>query len=365
MKIKPNNAYRNSFTVLMIVVAISGCITVPHIDSRLRGVSIDALDLGMSRAKILGNFGSPAAYTIDGQYFLYWTVTTTDWYLLVIGPEVGSFPTGTGISHGMALIAFDHSNLVKNIELHECGNDRAENICEKKPSNALWPMIEKVMGEDRAQQYKKTTELIELRSKPLVQAISNGNLEEIRHQIEQGADLGTIVNERTPLHWAIVQNSFGAVEILVTNGAPVDAPDFNGLTPLHVAAGLGQTAVVELLLTKGADLNLSNVYGETALHLAARNGDTDMAELLISNGALVNAGDGETGTPLHYAIRANQPVIVKQLLASGGHIDAMIKFQGTGNLTALELAEKMGLDDMLDLLEEYGRLNNEEKSSAD
>ena len=58
-----------------------------------------------------------------------------------------------------------------------------------------------------------------------------------------------------------------------------------GDTPLHEAAYHGQTEVLELLLKQGADINAKDRFGKTPLHWAAKNGKTEVVELLLKNGA--------------------------------------------------------------------------------
>lgn len=70
------------------------------------------------------------------------------------------------------------------------------------------------------------------------------------------------------------------------------------ITPLHLAARTGQKTVAELLLADGADVNAADESDETPLHLAAASGHLDMVLLLISHGANVNALDEDDATPL-------------------------------------------------------------------
>ena len=75
----------------------------------------------------------------------------------------------------------------------------------------------------------------------------------------------------------------------------------SGETPLHWAARFGQSQVAELLIAEGADVNAKNVVGQTPLHWAAMAGHKEIIELLIAAGAEVNAKTKRGDTPLDLA----------------------------------------------------------------
>jgi ankyrin repeat protein len=90
--------------------------------------------------------------------------------------------------------------------------------------------------------------------------------------------------------------------------------------PLISAAGAGENDAVELLLNNGADVNAVDGFGRTALWHVALGGHADTARLLISRGANVNAPNGNYSrgtTPLEKAIEEEEQDVVEVLLANG------------------------------------------------
>src|ERR1035438_7582111 len=104
------------------------------------------------------------------------------------------------------------------------------------------------------------------------------------------------------IHDAAANGDLGTVKALL-KGNP-GLVDKSGMTPLHWAAARGHKDVAELLLANGADVNAKNTgttglnTGLTPLHYAAGSGHKDVAELLLANKADVNAKSDRV-TPLH------------------------------------------------------------------
>lgn len=99
-----------------------------------------------------------------------------------------------------------------------------------------------------------------------------------------------------------------------------------GWTVLHSAVNRGRRKIANLLLRNGANVDAANIYGETSLHWTTVNGNhlkwqpfecyvllniintpshqlghERIAQLLISSGANVNAMTVFYRTPLHWA----------------------------------------------------------------
>jgi ankyrin repeat protein len=123
-------------------------------------------------------------------------------------------------------------------------------------------------------------------------------------------------NGLTPLHYAALSGQYAVAELLVKQGATIDAKDHKfGWTPLHCAAENGQTSVIQLLLENGAKVEeTDDKVGWTPLHFAAMNGHKAAVEMLIGGEADMNKKDKNRWTPLHFAAINGHGPVVKELL---------------------------------------------------
>ena len=112
----------------------------------------------------------------------------------------------------------------------------------------------------------------------------------------------------TPLHCAAIQGQKRITQILIANGADVNATNKAGLTPLMCAMnGLGDyKEVAEILIAHGANINAKDSAGRTPLHIAVFNGQPTMVMLLLAKGANVNAKMNNGETPLDFATSLSQ-----------------------------------------------------------
>jgi len=131
------------------------------------------------------------------------------------------------------------------------------------------------------------------------------NIESVKQALNDGADVNAKPWGSTPLYEAALYGEKEIAELLIANGADVNAKDHREQTPLHLAASLGYKGIVELLITKGADVNAKIVEdakdplrgvtedkdGNTPLDEAISNDETETADLLRKHG-------GKTGEEL-------------------------------------------------------------------
>jgi ankyrin repeat protein len=230
-----------------------------------------------------------------------------------------------------------------------------------------------------------------------VQAAS-GNLAGVQAELDKGVDVNVVdisFYNLAPLHYAAGNGYKEIVELLIAEGADVDAKSTTGGTPLFNAVG-SHKEITELLLAAGADVNAQVVPGPhgftvgdtaldftnlseiidilrkhggktgeelrsgiTPLHHAARDGHKETVELLIANGANVNAKMKEGTTPLHFAASKGHKEIAELLIAKDADVNA-IAGKELQSKTPLDEAIKTKRTETADLLRAHGGKTREE-----
>ncbi len=90
----------------------------------------------------------------------------------------------------------------------------------------------------------------------------------------------------------------GAITHALANGADANAKEPQSDTPLlTLAALMGHADIADLLIQNGADVNARGGDGGTALHAAAFLGHAEAAKVLINNGADATIRNNEGATP--------------------------------------------------------------------
>ena len=241
-------------------------------------------------------------------------------------------------------------------------------------------------------------------------AAKKGNIEAVKKHLAAGTDVNAKEwkHRRTPLHFAADNGRKEIVELLINNGADVNARlvggyALKGMTPLDVtilhpeiadllrkhggktgdwfdagesifiAARVGHVEAIKKHLADGADVNTKDAGGRTPLDFAVNYRSTEAADLLRKHGgktASVSAqsshspvetkqdkpiieesqSEPPTGkTPdisIHKAVLAEEIEAVKQHLAAGIDVDAR---DGLGR-TSLHIAADFGRKKIAELL---------------
>jgi TolB-like protein/ankyrin repeat protein/class 3 adenylate cyclase len=195
------------------------------------------------------------------------------------------------------------------------------------------------------------------RETSLFRAVRKGFPAIVELLVDHGADINAVdAYTNTLLHKAMQSGDLKTVQILLGKGAMVNARttagNYPGETPLHVAALAGYLKGAELLLLNGAEIDAVDRNGYTPLRRSIDNRGLDMTELLINKGADVTTEDANGISLLHVVAQTDNVALATKLINSGADInnkDKNLKF------TPLDYAQD-GEPKMIELLEQHGAI---------
>ena len=142
--------------------------------------------------------------------------------------------------------------------------------------------------------------------------------------IKKGAKQTFDVYGNYPLHYACISGDKLVVEVLVREGADLDAINFEGERPINLAAGCGNLDVVLFLINAGAKAFGCGFCGNSALHSAAEGGHLSVVTELVELGHNVNMVNDKEETALHFAAGNGEGLkCVEFLLEEGANVKAM------------------------------------------
>ncbi len=183
-------------------------------------------------------------------------------------------------------------------------------------------------------------------------------------------------SNKTPAFYAASQGFVRSLQICINNGADINSflkgyteidlvsavlrnTGIEDFSLIHAAAANGHSDVVELLTASNVSTDNSKGYYPTPLHVAAGNGHLNVVKLFYDHNVTFDL------ITLHHAAARNHSDVVKFLLHTVGLRDTCIPCEMDGMTTiqeahsyfcetALHAAVSRGLDDVVEVLLEYG-----------
>ena len=136
-------------------------------------------------------------------------------------------------------------------------------------------------------------------------AASEGHSKIIEILLDNGANIEAYTTiKRRALHIASLRGSLDAAKVLISRGANVDAQDYEDHTPLHIASERGFGEIVELLLEKGADPKKKNIYKISPIDLSLNEETRRIYDKFLKEGEQYECKDFLAGVP-RLSSRAN------------------------------------------------------------
>lgn len=155
----------------------------------------------------------------------------------------------------------------------------------------------------------------------LLFASRTGNLGRVTDFIANGEEIDAEDprNGFTPLIWSVFNGHFRITEVLLENGADVNAMGKRGERALIVAAReKAPLEVYTLLLEYDADPNHLDDGGNSALMYAALHAPVEATRMLLDAGADPNLKAGEDGyTAAYFAVMGMREDVLELLIAAG------------------------------------------------
>ncbi len=189
---------------------------------------------------------------------------------------------------------------------------------------------------------------------PLILAVFWGRIDVIDELVAAGADINAVgARNETPLLASVDGNHLDLFRRLLEHGAKMEYRDDQGGTILAAACLNGNLEIIQAVLEAGVDINVRHCYREgvrvdaTPLMIAGSMGRTAVVEHLLGAGADVSIVGQEGWTALMIAAAEGEKKIVSLFITAGADPNR----KSDAGQTALDLAREMKRKAVIEILE--------------
>jgi ankyrin repeat protein len=230
------------------------------------------------------------------------------------------------------------------LDLKNKDSETALSLAKKKGLEYITQLLEKA-------EIGRNASPPDLTPHPLFKAVKEGNLDEVKSLLGEGADVNVrTASGSTPLMFAADYNRPDIVTFLLQHGANVNAKNGANNTALIFASLKGHVDVAKELLEKKADANVKNISGGDALIYAVLDRKANVVALLIKHGAGLHEKYDDEKTALMTAIHTDSFDIAKLLITHS----ADVNITDNNDVTALMIASEKGESDVVEALLKAG-----------
>ena len=147
---------------------------------------------------------------------------------------------------------------------------------------------------------------------PIHVALANGQIEVAKILIDKGLSINELseFDKRTPLMRAIEQGNTDSVKFILEHKCNINLKKEDGKSALIMSQ---DAEISELLLKNGANINATDKLKRTALHWAVDHGQEDIVRVLLKYHPNLKLKDISNETPLAIAIKDKNINIIKLL----------------------------------------------------
>ena len=174
-------------------------------------------------------------------------------------------------------------------------------------------------------------------------AARDGDVKAIREQLRKGVDADIKGANGTPLAIAALAGRYEAANLLIKEGANVNAINSDGSSLLHGPAFLGHTDIVELLIENDIQLNVRDEDGSTPLDNASGPWSPQL------NGIVIWLSDYTEREFDVGEIRSARPKVAAMLRKRGAKMSTQLEDAPTGSLAeAAKEGDNKAIEDFLE-----------------